>query len=63
MDSGNKTFKKEMIFVMMLLHFSLFCLVNLLCFVFFVAVVPYFHQASFIRRETRQQAPINSCNS
>lgn len=52
MDSGNKTIKKEMIFVMILLHFDLFRLVNLLCFVFLVAVVPYFHRASFIRRET-----------
>ena len=39
MDSGNKTFKKEMIFVMMLLHFALFCLVNLLCFVFFLLLL------------------------
>lgn len=38
-DSGNKTIKKEMIFVMMLLHFALFCLVNLLCFVFFLLLL------------------------
>ena len=47
MDSGNNTIKKEMIFVMILLHFALFCLVNLfrffllLLFLIFIGLLSY----------------------